>query len=71
MLYLLYNIYVNKIWVTKIKWKNYLQILYKIVDFQRKVLYNMNIKNKYLLYKEAKNRLKNYKVSNKNSWFIC
>ena len=71
MLSLLYNIYVNKIWVTKIKWKNYLQILYKIVDFQWKVLYNMNIKNKYLLYKEAKNRLKNYNVSNKNSWFIC
>ena len=43
-------------------------MLYKIVDFQRKVLYNMNIKNKYLLYKEAKNRLKkNYKESNKNS----
>ena len=51
----------------KNKVKNYLQMLYRIVDFQRKVLYNMNIKNKYLLYKEAKNRLKNYKVSNKNS----
>ena len=24
--------------------KNYLQMLYKIVDFQRKVLYNINIK---------------------------
>lgn len=42
----------------KNKVKNYLQILYKIVDFQRKVLYNMNIKNKYLLYKEAKKSIK-------------
>lgn len=28
----------------KNKVKNYLQMLYKIVDFQRKILYNMNIK---------------------------
>ena len=47
--------------------KLFTNIIYKIVDFQRKVLYNMNIKNKCLLCKEAKNRLKNYKVSNKNS----